>query len=143
MRVGLRPGFSMSPPEPIFVVHPSSGVPIYRQLIDQVEALVAGGRLRPGDTVPSVRQVAGALGINPMTVSKAWSRLEGEGVLERDRGRGMVVAAPRDREAGGLADRKAQVRPLVDQAVIRGLQLGLTPAQLMAVVKSSLEEKSP
>jgi hypothetical protein len=55
----------------------------------------------------------------------------------------MVVAAPRDREGGGLADRKAQVRPLVDQAVIRGLQLGLTPAQLLAVVKSSLEEKLP
>jgi GntR family transcriptional regulator len=98
----------MSPPEPIFVVHPSSGVPIYRQLIDQVEALVAGGRLRPGDTVPSVRQVAGALGVNPMTVSKAWSRIEGEGVLERDRGRGMVV----------LAGSRAQARASGDEAVM-------------------------
>ncbi len=131
----------MSRPEPIFVVHASSGVPIYRQLIDQVEALVAGGRLCPGDTLPSVRQVAVALGVNPMTVSKAWSRLEADGVLERDRGKGMVVATARD--AGSLADRRAQVRPLVDQAVVRGLQLGLTPAQLLAVVKSSLEEKSP
>jgi len=121
----------LSQPPPIFVVHPSSGVPIYRQLADQVEALVAGGRLRPGDTVPSVRQVAAALGINPMTVSKAWSRLESDGVLERDR------------EAGSLAERKAQVRPLVDQAVVRGLQLGLTPAQLQAVMKTSLEEKLP
>ena len=133
----------MSQPPPIFVVHPSSGVPIYRQLVDQVEALVAGGRLRPGNTVPSVRQVAAALGVNPMTVSKAWSRLEADGVLERDRGRGMVVAVPRDREAGSLAERKAQVRPLVDQAVVRGLQLGLTPAQLQAVMKTSLEEKLP
>lgn len=133
----------MSHPDPIFVVHPSSGVPIYRQLIDQVEALVAGGRLRPGDGVPSVRQLAVALGVNPMTVSKAWSRLEADGVLDRDRGKGMVVAAPRDRESGGLAERKAQVRPLVDQAVVRGLQLGLTPAQLLALVKASLEEKTP
>ena len=84
----------MSRPEPLFVVHASSGVPIYRQLVDQVEALVAGGRLRPGDVVPSVRQVATALGINPMTVSKAWGRLESDGVLIRDRGRGMVVAMP-------------------------------------------------
>jgi GntR family transcriptional regulator len=133
----------LSQPDPIFVVHPSSGVPIYRQLIDQVEALVAGGRLRPGDGVPSVRQLAAALGVNPMTVSKAWSRLEADGVLDRDRGKGMVVAVPKEREGGGLAERKAQVRPLVDQAVVRGLQLGLTPAQLLSVVKTSLEEKTP
>jgi GntR family transcriptional regulator len=130
----------MSRSDPIFVVHPSSGVPIYRQLIDQVEALVAGGQLQPGDTVPSVRQVAAALGINMMTVSKAWSRLEADGLLQRDRGRGMVVAV--SRETRSLADRKGQVRTLVDQAVVRGLQLGLSPAQILAVVKSSLEEKS-
>lgn len=124
--------------EPLFVVHASSGVPIYRQLVDQVVALVAGGRLEPGDLVPSVRQVAAALGINPMTVSKAWSRLEADGVLVRDRGRGMVVA-PR-RKAGSLADRRAEVEPLVDRAVIHALHLGLTPTQLMALVRESLAE---
>ena len=124
--------------ELLFVVHASSGVPIYRQLVDQVEALVAGGRLRPGDVVPSVRQVAATLGINPMTVSKAWSRLEADGVLTRDRGRGMVVA-PR-RETASLADRRGDVRPLVYRAVIHALHLGLTPAQLVALVRESLEE---
>jgi GntR family transcriptional regulator len=124
--------------EPLFVVHASSGVPIYRQLVDQVEALVAGGRLRPGDVVPSVRQVAGALGINPMTVSKAWNRLEANGVLIRDRGRGMVVAARQ--EPASLADRRAEVQPLVDRAVTHALHLGLTPTQLMALVRESLEE---
>ena len=124
--------------EPLFVVHASSGVPIYRQLVDQVEALVAGGRLRPGDVVPSVRQVAATLGINPMTVSKAWSRLEADGVLTRDRGRGMVVA-PR-RVAVSLADRREEVQPLVDRAVTHALHLGLTPAQLVALVRKSLEE---
>ena len=124
--------------ELLFVVHASSGVPIYRQLVDQVEALVAGGRLRPGDVVPSVRQVAATLGINPMTVSKAWSRLEADGVLTRDPGRGMVVA-PR-RETASLADRRGDVRPLVDRAVTHALHLGLTPAQLVALVRESLEE---
>ena len=124
--------------EPLFVVHASSGVPIYRQLVDQVEALVAGGRLRPGDVVTSVRQVAATLGINPMTVSKAWSRLEADGVLTRDRGRGMVVA-PR-RVAVSLADRREEVQPLVDRAVTHALHLGLTPAQLVALVRESLEE---
>ena len=124
--------------EPLFVVHASSGVPIYRQLVDQVEALVAGGRLRPGDVVTSVRQVAATLGINPMTVSKAWSRLEADGVLTRDRGRGMVVA-PR-RAAVSLADRREEVQPLVDRVVTHALHLGLTPAQLVALVRESLEE---
>ena len=128
----------MSRPEPLFVVHASSGVPIYRQLVDQVEALVAGGRLRPGDVVPSVRQVATALGINPMTVSKAWGRLESDGVLIRDRGRGMVVAARQ--EPASLADRSVEVQPLVDRAVTHALHLGLTPAQLLAMVRESLKE---
>lgn len=128
----------MSRSEPLFIVHASSGVPIYRQLVDQVEALVAGGRLRPGDVVPSVRQVAAALGVNPMTVSKAWSRLEADGVLDRDRGRGMVVAARR--EAVSLADRRVEVQPLVDRAVTHALHLGLTPAQLLALVRESLKE---
>lgn len=127
----------MSRPEPMFVVHASSGVPIYRQLVDQVEALVAGGRLAPGDLVPSVRSVAAALGVNPMTVSKAWSRLEAEGVLERDRGRGMVVAA---RRGATLAERRDEVRPLVDRAVVQALHLGLSPAQVVALVRESLEE---
>ena len=124
--------------QPLFVVHASSGVPIYRQLIDQVETLVAGGRLEPGDLVPSVRQVAAALGINPMTVSKAWSRLEADGVLIRDRGRGMVVAARR--AAVSLADRREEVQPLVDRVVTHALHLGLTPTQLVALVRKSLEE---
>jgi len=123
--------------QPLFVVHASSGVPIYRQLVDQVEALVAGGRLQPGDLVPSVRQVAKALGVNPMTVSKAWSRLEADGVLIRDRGRGMVVAR---RETASLADRREEVQPLVDRAVTHALHLGLTPTQLVALVRESLEE---
>ena len=124
--------------QPLFVVHASSGVPIYRQLVDQVETLVAGGRLEPGDLVPSVRQVAAALGVNPMTVSKAWSRLEADGVLIRDRGRGMVVAARR--AAVSLADRREEVQPLVDRVVTHALHLGLTPTQLVALVRKSLEE---
>ncbi len=124
--------------QPLFVVHASSGVPIYRQLVDQVETLVAGGRLRPGDLVPSVRQVAAALGVNPMTVSKAWSRLEADGVLIRDRGRGMVVA--QRQEPASLADRREEVRPLVDRAVTHALHIGLTPTQLVALVRESLEE---
>jgi GntR family transcriptional regulator len=59
-----------------FQVNPSSGMPIYRQLMDQVRALVASGRLAEGDLLPSVRQVGQDLQVNQMTVSKAYSLLE-------------------------------------------------------------------
>src|ERR1700752_5137023 len=85
-----------------FQVNTSSGVPIYRQLMDQVRALVASGRLAEGDLLPPVRQVAQHLQVNQMTVSKAYSLLEREGVVERMRGQGMRVnyVAP----AGGGRD---------------------------------------
>lgn len=59
-----------------FSVQPSSGVPIYRQLVSQVAALAAGGQLVAGELLPSVRTVAESLSVNPMTVSKAYSQLD-------------------------------------------------------------------
>lgn len=74
-------------------VAPSSPEPIYRQIVEQVRRMVSAGQLRRGETLPSVREVAAAHAINPMTVSRAYSQLEAEGVLERLRGKGMAVAA--------------------------------------------------
>src|SRR5205807_7468926 len=74
-----------------FLLTPSSGVPIYRQLMDQIRALVASGRLAEGDLLPSVRQLGQDLQVNQMTVSKAYSLLERDGVVERVRGQGMRV----------------------------------------------------
>lgn len=125
----------------LFELHPSSGVPIYRQLVDQVRALVAGGKLRPGDLLPSVRQVAQAAEINPMTVSKAYSRLEVEGLVERVRGQGMRVRAPA--VTGRVADRKEEFAELVAPAIHRARQLGLTPDQIRSVVETLLADHEP
>ena len=121
-----------------FEVHPSSGVPIYRQLIDQVYALIAGGKLQPGDLLPSVRQVAQAAAINPMTVSKAYSRLEVAGVVERIRGQGMKVVA--NEATGTLRERREQFRQLVQPAIYRAQQLGLSPSEIQKVLDSLLAE---
>src|SRR5690606_10374716 len=74
-------------------IQPAAAQPIYRQIAEQIRRLVAGGQLAAGTTLPSVRDVAAAHAINPMTVSKAYSQLEAEGVLERQRGKGMAVAS--------------------------------------------------
>ncbi|MCA9075396.1 MAG: GntR family transcriptional regulator [Planctomycetaceae bacterium] len=121
-----------------FEIQPSSGMPIYRQLMEQVRALVASGRLEPGDYLPSVRQMAGELDINMMTVSKAYARLEAEGVVERERGLGMRVTNNVPQESA--ADRKAELREHVEVMVTRAKQLGLTDDQIQAVVKSVLKE---
>lgn len=122
-----------------FEVHPSSGVPIYRQLMDQVRAMIASGQLAEGDLLPSVRQMADDLQVNMMTVSKAWSRLEVEGVLERVRGTGMRVNS--GVASGPLKERKADLKPMVEPMVTRGQQLGLTDGQILDVVKSVLKER--
>ena len=74
----------------MFTLDPHSGVPIYRQLLEQVRRLVASGQLKAGSELPSVRDLALAHAVNPMTISKAYSLLEAEGLLQRNRGRPIL-----------------------------------------------------
>jgi GntR family transcriptional regulator len=122
-------------------VEPSSGVPIYRQLIDQVLALRASGRLAPGAMLPSVRQVAEALTVNPMTVSKAWSLLERDGVVELVRGHGMRVVAPQS--FSDESHRLAELQPLLEQVVARAHQLLLPRHLVLSTLAGLLPPESP
>ena len=78
----------------MFILKPHSGVPIYRQLLDQIRRMAASGQLPPGTELPSIRDLALKHAINPMTVSKVYALLEAEGVLERNRGKPMTIAKP-------------------------------------------------
>jgi GntR family transcriptional regulator len=117
-------------------VRPNSGVPIYRQLVEQLRAQVAGRRLAAGEFLPSVRTVAEHLQINPMTVSKAYSLLEREGVVEFVRGQGMRVTT---QPTNGKVRREA-IRPLLEQVATTAKQLSLAPEQVIAQLKPMLEE---
>ena len=77
----------------MFRVDAGSDVPIYRQLVQQVRRDVMLGRLRPGDQLPSVKEVVGALSVNPNTVVRAFSELEHQGMIVRRQGVGTFVAA--------------------------------------------------
>ncbi len=72
-----------------------SGVPIYRQVIEQVRRQIMAGLLSEGQQLDSVRELAGRLRVNPMTISKAYALLEVEGLAERRRGVGLFVARVR------------------------------------------------
>ncbi len=114
-----------------------SGIPVFRQLEQQVRLLIAAGRLRAGDELPSTRALAEELGLNPMTVSKVYALLEREGVLERRPGLALVVAAQVEERLA--AERRAQLErrlaPLV--GVVR--QLGLSNAEALATFQRLLE----
>jgi len=76
----------------ILTIQSTAPEPIYRQIVEQLRRLIAGGQIGAGERLPSVREVAGFHAINPMTVSRAYGLAESEGLLERQRGKGMVVA---------------------------------------------------
>ena len=76
----------------LITVDPHSGVPVFRQIVDQIRFHVMSGILRPGDELPSTRTISAELGINPMTVSKAFNILEEEGLVERRPGLPLIVS---------------------------------------------------
>jgi GntR family transcriptional regulator len=123
---------------PRFALSPSSGVPLYRQLMEAVRAEIASGHLEVGGLLPSVRTVARELEINPMTVSKAWSHLESEGVVERVRGQGMRVASVAT--DGDPAERRRALLPAARELAARAYQLGLSPEETLAMLGPILEE---
>jgi len=122
----------------LFSIATGSAEPIYRQLVEQVRRLAAAGQLAPGDEMPSVREIAQALTLNPMTVSKAYGLLEMEGVLARRRGLGMIVA-----ESGGPgqpAERAALLRPVLERAAHEARQLELDPKTVLELFATILND---
>ena len=120
-------------------VDPHSGVPIYRQLMDQIKFHIASGLLTEGDELPSIRQLAGQLGINPMTISKSYTFLEKEGVVERRPGRPLVVRAQETKEQE--KNKFDQLRISLRDSVMVVRQLGLSQEDALATFKRMLEEE--
>ncbi len=121
-----------------FDISPNAPTPIYRQIVEQVRRLVASGQLRPGDDLPSVRVVALHHAINPMTVSKAYSLLETEGLLERRRGVGMAIAKSTSKSS--RQDKLALLRPALMSATQIARDLGLDDVQALAAFQTCLNE---
>jgi GntR family transcriptional regulator len=124
----------------LFSVVAGSPEPIYRQLVAQVRRCIAGGQLKAGDELPSVRDLAQSLAVNPMTVSKAFGLLEAEGLLTRRRGLAMVVAE-QHRRAQPSADRVELLRPTLERAAREASQLQLSAQQALALFKTILNEQ--
>lgn len=111
----------------------ASGVPVYRQLIDQVQAGIATGSLSVGYQIPTVRQVAVDLAINPNTVMRAYRELEIRGVLDTQQGTGTFIA-PQPAQIDDN-DRARRLDQLLDEFVARAGAGGFTLAEVVEALK--------
>jgi len=114
---------------------------IYDQVVRQVKFAVAGGVLKEGELVPSVRELARELTINPNTVARAYRQLQDDGVLNSVRGTGLAVAAgaaQRCRE-----ERVELIRVRLEQVFAEARQSRIEPHKLRAMVEQQLTKQSP
>ena len=120
-----------------FRLDSSSGVPFYRQIIDQVLLAVADGRLKAGVQLPTVRQLAVDLSINLNTVAKAYREMEIRGIVETQQGTGTFVSARRpDPKA---REKKRAVNDLVDGLIANGEARGLVIDELVDALMERME----
>jgi GntR family transcriptional regulator len=121
-------------------VDPSSPVPLYGQLLEQVRLALASGVLRPGDRLPGIRELAEHAAINPMTVVRAYNQLIHEGILVGRRGQGTFVAEDGGRREISLKERRKIARKWVEELLAKTYQLGLEGAELARLIEEVQKE---
>ena len=119
-------------------IDPNSDVPIYEQLVRQVKYAVADGVVVAGQVIPSVREMAKSLALNPNTVQRAYLQLQAEEVLQSLRGRGMRVTAGARRKC--VADRQHLVAGRLQSALQEAVSSGLAEDDLRQLCESSLKQ---
>lgn len=117
-------------------VSPSSGVPIYLQLMEQIKHAIDVGAIREGEQLPTIRTVAEELAMNPNTVARAYRELEHEGVIEVRHGLGAFVTEPKISAAKIAQIRKAG--EVLRHAIEKGTALGLSESELRRVFEDEL-----
>jgi GntR family transcriptional regulator len=125
----------------VFRLDAGSGVPIYRQLVQQVRRDVLLGRIGPGDQLPTVKEVVEALAVNPNTVVKAFAEMEHEGLVVRRQGVGTFVAASAA-TASASATVPARLLSSLARWVVRAREDGLSAEQIRGLLELALDERA-
>ena len=112
-------------------INKSSGVPIYKQIVDQVEYMIEAGQLQDGDRLPSSRMLAAHLAINRNTVARAYAELRDQGFVVARRRSGMIVAGAG--EARDKARTRDEAREILRESIARCLELGLSPGEISSL----------
>ncbi len=122
-----------------FRLDADSGVPVYRQLIDQVTGALASGSLAAGNQLPTVRQVAVDLAINPNTVMRAYRELEIRGILETQQGTGTFIGRQKAKRPD--AERQRQLSQLVSDFLARAGAAGFTVEELLEQINDPYADR--
>jgi GntR family transcriptional regulator len=120
----------------LFKPNPSSGVPIYLQLMEQVKHSIETGALRPGEQLPGIRPLAEELVINPNTVAKAYRELEHEGIIELRQGAGAFVSAGIAEKTSAARFRAAQT--IITAAIDKLRERGMNDEEIRRLVEAEL-----
>ena len=123
---------------PTFALDTRSGVPAYRQIIDQITGGIASGRLAAGDQLPTVRQMAVDLTINPNTVMRAYRELEIRGVLDTQQGTGTFVS--QQKVAADDVERQRRLDQMVSEFVARAGAGGFTVQEILERLAEQLKK---
>ena len=130
---------SAAPPF-LFRLDLQSGVPVYRQIIDQVRTGMASGALTAGDQLPTVRQLAVDLAINPNTVARAYRELELGGLLETHQGTGSFISAQKIRRPD--AERERQLAQIAGDCISRAGAMGFTVDDVIEELRKAASESN-
>ena len=117
-------------------VEVGNGLAVYDQIVRQVKFAVADGALRSGELVPSVRELARELAINPNTVARAYRQLQDDGVLEPVRGTGLSIAAAARRQC--QSERSKLIRARMRLVLEEALHSGLEPREIESLMQDEL-----
>jgi len=124
-----------------FRLNPESGVPIYRQIQDQIRLGIASGLLAPGEQLPTVRALAVDLSVNPNTVIKAYSELEHEGILTTEQGTGTFVSSSPPASIPA-ADRRAKLEGLCSEFLAHASRYGFSVEEIKKAIQVLSEGRS-
>lgn len=119
-------------------LNPNSGMPIYRQLFQQLRQRIASGQLAPDEQLPSVRELSADLKINFLTVAKVYQLLESEGLAATRRGLGTFVVG--GHETRSLAQKRKLIASAVEQVVAEAQHLDLEENELVKLIQQRFEE---
>lgn len=117
----------------------TSALPIYAQMIDQIRRAVASGELSPGEQLPTVRQLAVELRINPNTVARVYRELEHLGLIATRQGRGTFVTEARPEVV--THERQAELHRLAQSAMNEAAMLGFTPSELIRAIEANSKQE--
>ena len=118
-------------------IDPGSGVPVYRQVMDQFKYCIASGVLKPGSQLPSIRALAQTLAVNPTTVVKAYGELEHEGVIAMKHGKGVFVADGDLRMSA--RQKETALRPLARRLAVEARQMDAPREAVVRIVEEELD----